>query len=907
MKHLRTFIIAILCAVAGTANTAQAETVTVTYTLSVGSNTIQFTKGSDTPINATLEPYGENNILKATGFHVTLANDAYLQVSLTNTTTSQNMQGVTDNGVQFNGTATFTFRCPNKYITHIAIKNQNGTAINRMVNYTATTFDLDVDLDKFGTNGATVTQWSGNSNSPQVKTISITYSDTPRSYSINYTNAVNGQNGVTNTNATSYNVTTDEVRITVPTRTGYTFSGFTYTDAAHSSPTAASLPMGIHRGEAATRKAITFEAAWTPITYTLRLHHNDGTDGYTDMAMTYDVAQNIQSVSRSGYVLEHWSTNANGTGTNYAYHQSVINLSTTQGDVIDLYAQWWLATGSCGPTANWSYDLATHTLSITGTGEVTAWLDDRPWQHLKDDITTLNIADGITRISNSAFMSCRNLATVTGGNGLTYVDPSALADTQWIIKVYSGNVVAYLGHVAYHCGGGVSGEVTIADGTYTITEEAFYGKDITAVTIPASVTSIDSKAFYDCTKLVTVNMLGATPPALSSDAFEGDSFLTFYVRSAAYKTADNWRDINLGNSASIMHVISTLTLPANVSTDATPTPVTIAGTDYYTEGATITITPAHGYILIDVSVNGTPATDNGDGTWRFTMPAADATVTASKTLMGVDILLDDDSAQPAGYKNTDRIAALADGKAHNIMLYGRTLYRDGDWNTLCLPFEIESEEIRVKSDNPLYGATIMFFDHRYWHNAEGERSYSNTDGYHQSGEVENGSLHLYFNNSDRINADEPYIVKWTTTGDPIVNPVFQNVFVTSTSPGELPTKVGPGNVSFRGTYSPVTLTGGNTSVLYLGSNNNLYYPANDRTIGAFRAYFELGNGLTVGDPASPIKEFKMNFGEEDATSLSEELRVKSEESDDAIYNLSGQRLSKPQKGINIVNGRKILK
>ena len=221
MKHLRTFIIAILCAVAGTANTAQAETVTVTYTLSVGSNTIQFTKGSDTPINATLEPYGENNILKATGFHVTLANDAYLQVSLTNTTTSQNMQGVTDNGVQFNGTATFTFRCPNKYITHIAIKNQNGTAINGMVNYTATTFDLDVDLDKFGTNGATVTQWSGNSNFPLVKTISITYSDTPRSYSINYTNAVNGQNGVTNTNATSYNVTTDEVRITVPTRTGY--------------------------------------------------------------------------------------------------------------------------------------------------------------------------------------------------------------------------------------------------------------------------------------------------------------------------------------------------------------------------------------------------------------------------------------------------------------------------------------------------------------------------------------------------------------------------------------------------------------------------------------------------------------------------------------------------------------
>ena len=34
--------------------------------------------------------------------------------------------------------------------------------------------------------------------------------------------------------------------------------------------------------------------ASTPITYTLRLHHNDGTDAYTDMAMTYDQAQNMR-------------------------------------------------------------------------------------------------------------------------------------------------------------------------------------------------------------------------------------------------------------------------------------------------------------------------------------------------------------------------------------------------------------------------------------------------------------------------------------------------------------------------------------------------------------------------------------------------------------------------------------
>lgn len=69
-------------------------------------------------------------------------------------------------------------------------------------------------------------------------------------------------------------------------------------------------------------------------------------------------------------------------------------------------------------------------------------------------------------------------------------------------------------------------------------------------------------------------------------------------------------------------------------------------------------------------------------------------------------------------------------------------------------------------------------------------------------------------------------------------------------------------------------------------------------VPAGRAYFKVSTGASA-------KAFYL-FGEDDATSLSEELRVKSEESDAAIYNLSGQRISKLQKGFNIVNGKKVL-
>ena len=73
-----------------------------------------------------------------------------------------------------------------------------------------------------------------------------------------------------------------------------------------------------------------------------------------------------------------------------------------------------------------------------------------------------------------------------------------------------------------------------------------------------------------------------------------------------------------------------------------------------------------------------------------------------------------------------------------------------------------------------------------------------------------------------------------------------------------------------------------------------FYPvANTVTIPAGKAY--------LNTTAGGVKGF---YGFEDnATSINEELRMKSEES--SIYNVAGQRISKIQKGINIVNGKKV--
>ena len=89
---------------------------------------------------------------------------------------------------------------------------------------------------------------------------------------------------------------------------------------------------------------VTVSANVTPITYTVRVHKNNdnATGTMSDQEFTYDQEQQLSACafSHHGEDLVGWTTNADGTGTTYTDQQSVTNLSSVQGTVIDLYAKW---------------------------------------------------------------------------------------------------------------------------------------------------------------------------------------------------------------------------------------------------------------------------------------------------------------------------------------------------------------------------------------------------------------------------------------------------------------------------------------------------------------------------------------------------------------------------------------
>ena len=90
-------------------------------------------------------------------------------------------------------------------------------------------------------------------------------------------------------------------------------------------------------------------------------------------------------------------------------------------------------------------------------------------------------------------------------------------------------------------------------------------------------------------------------------------------------------------------------------------------------------------------------------------------------------------------------------------------------------------------------------------------------------------------------------------------------------------------------------------------NDGTFYVLNNGSQGG--GFYQLKSGKTVGVGKAYLKytagarEF---FDFNETTSISEELRVKSEEFTTApVYDLQGRRVSQPTKGLYIVNGKKV--
>lgn len=233
--------------------------------------------------------------------------------------------------------------------------------------------------------------------------------------------------------------------------------------------------------------------------------------------------------------------------------------------------------------------------------------------------------------------------------------------------------------------------------------------------------------------------------------------------------------------------------------------------------------------------------------------------------------------------NADNAADIAyfSGITVNVQLQGRTLTKDGYWNTLCLPFDV------TLSGSPLAAATLKELDDS------------------QSSLAANGTLTLTFTNATSVVPGKPYIVKWST-GDNITNPIFSGVTITSTTP----TKVESSDhqVKFVGQYSPFSITDANINeILYVASSNKIGYTKNPRTLKCFRTHFwvQPNNGQAA-------RAINIDWGDEEVSGIMDAEANSSlftlHSSLSEWYDLQGRKLAAnpTQRGVYIHHGHQVV-
>ena len=253
---------------------------------------------------------------------------------------------------------------------------------------------------------------------------------------------------------------------------------------------------------------------------------------------------------------------------------------------------------------------------------------------------------------------------------------------------------------------------------------------------------------------------------------------------------------------------------------------------------------------------------------------SNVSLTARYTGLDISLAFDADNGETL-YLNNEK-------KTHSVTLKGRTLYKDGKWNTLCLPFNVVIEDSPLKGDGvdvrTLEGSTF-----------------------------EDGVLTLNFTPQGDITTLEagvPYIIRWSNKGTILTE---RDLVFTSVTIRNITSNATTENVDFIGTYSPFSLEANDRTKLYMGSDNKVYYPTDNLPIGSCCAFFSL-KGLRAGDfelGQSEINSIVVNIGEE--TGITTPSSISSPATDN-YYSLDGRKLScKPTaKGIYIHNDKKII-
>lgn len=161
--------------------------------------------------------------------------------------------------------------------------------------------------------------------------------------------------------------------------------------------------------------------------------------------------------------------------------------------------------GSCGENVNYTLNLETGALSITGTGAMADYSseEDVPWYEQRSIIKSVEIADGVTTIGSRVFSDCGGLTSVTIPNSVTSIEERAFNWCGSLTSIVIPNGVTSIGSSAFErCDWLAS--IDIPNSVTSIGKSAFEHTALTSVIIGNGVTSIGEGVFNYCDCITSI-------------------------------------------------------------------------------------------------------------------------------------------------------------------------------------------------------------------------------------------------------------------------------------------------------------------------------------------------------------------------------------------------------------------
>jgi len=320
---------------------------------------------------------------------------------------------------------------------------------------------------------------------------------------INYTISYNLNGGTNNSSNISTYTVENAVTIYNPTKTGYTFTGWTYDGQI-----TPQLSVCIPKGSTGNKE---FIANWKEdeftITYVLNggLNSQDNSNVYTRSDLPITLSDPIKSDA----FFDGWFTSSN-------YSNSITQINEAEN--ITIYAKWTSASKYLEYELN---EDGTYCVSEYYSGVNKETQVRIPLLHNGKSITkigeqafvkanwieTIIISKNIIEIGESAFNGLDNLSRVIfeDNSNLISLDKGAFAYCEQLSYITFGNnsSLKNIGSSAFVSCFELS-EIILPNSLETIESSAFSCSGLTTIKIPSSVTKIGSNAFQLCSSLTKI-------------------------------------------------------------------------------------------------------------------------------------------------------------------------------------------------------------------------------------------------------------------------------------------------------------------------------------------------------------------------------------------------------------------